>query len=147
MVPNGILNNPALEYVRQWLMSRTQILAVVDMHRDLFQPKNDTQTSMVLLRRLSADEEEEASHGRIDYQVFMAVAEAVGHDKRGKTTYRRTSEGEDVLVRRDERVTEIDPETGLEVLKVVEMTDRLVDDELPEVAAAYRDWLAEQADS
>ena len=48
VIPNGILNNPGLAYVRQWLLRNVQILAVVDMQRDLFQPKNDTQTSMVL---------------------------------------------------------------------------------------------------
>ena len=53
VIPNGILNNPALGYVRTWLMQNTQVLAIVDMARELFQPKNDTQTSMVLARRLS----------------------------------------------------------------------------------------------
>jgi type I restriction enzyme M protein len=42
VVPNGILNNPGLAYVRDWLTTRTQILGIVDMQRDLFQPHNDT---------------------------------------------------------------------------------------------------------
>lgn len=49
VIPNGILNNPSLEYVRSWLLLNAQLIAVVDMQRDLFQPKNDTQTSMVLI--------------------------------------------------------------------------------------------------
>src|SRR5207253_7060396 len=61
VIPNGILNNPALGYVRQWLIHNTQIIAVVDMARELFQPKNDTQTSMILMRRLSASERELAA--------------------------------------------------------------------------------------
>lgn len=44
VIPNGILNNPSLEYVRSWLLLNAQLIAVVDMQRDLFQPKNDTQT-------------------------------------------------------------------------------------------------------
>ena len=56
VLPNGILNNPALGYVRHWILRNAQVIAVVDMARELFQPKNDTQTSMVLLRRLSASE-------------------------------------------------------------------------------------------
>ncbi len=55
VIPNGILNSPALEYLRVWMLRNVQILAVVDMQRDLFQPKNDTQTSMVLMRRLSGE--------------------------------------------------------------------------------------------
>ncbi|MDP2601080.1 MAG: N-6 DNA methylase [Deltaproteobacteria bacterium] len=39
VIPNGILNNPALGYVRQWLLTHTQILSVVDMARDRFQPR------------------------------------------------------------------------------------------------------------
>lgn len=144
VIPNGILNNPALEYVRQWLLENTQILAVVDMARELFQPKNDTQTSMVLMRRLSAEERAHARASRLDYPIFMAVAEKVGHDKRGVTIFRRTETGDDVLVSRMETVADIDPDSGIEVLRQVEVHERLVDDELPEVATAYRRWLSEQ---
>ncbi len=75
VIPNGILNNPSLAYVRQWLLTKVQPLAVVDMHRDLFQPGNDVQTSMVFMRRLSEDEEHTAMLSGLDYPVFMAVAE------------------------------------------------------------------------
>lgn len=145
VIPNGILNNPGLAYVRNWLVQQAQILAVVDMQRDLFQPANDTQTSMVLMRRLSSDERVAAAETGLDYPLFMAVAEKVGHDKRGNVIYRRTPDGEDALVRRLETIKEIDPQTGAEVLREIEITERQVDDELPEVAAAYLRWLREQA--
>ena len=60
-----------------------KIVAVVDMARDLFQPKNDTQTSMLLMRRLAPEERRLAEVGRLDYPVFMAVTQKIGHDKRG----------------------------------------------------------------
>lgn len=144
VIPNGILNNPGLAYVRQWLVRHAQILAVVDMHRDLFQPGNDTQTSMVLMRRLAAEEVAEAETKGLDYPLFMAVAEKVGHDKRGNVVYRRTEDGSDALVKRSETAVEIDQETGEEVLRDIEVTERLVDDELPEVAEAYLRWLGNQ---
>lgn len=144
VIPNGILNNPGNAYVRQWLVRHAQILAVVDMHRDLFQPGNDTQTSMVLLRRLSPDEVAEAHTSGLDYPLFMAVAEKVGHDKRGSVVYRRTDDGADALVKRVETVIEIDQESGDEVLRDIEVTERLIDDELPEVAEAYLRWLGAQ---
>ena len=34
VIPNGILNNPSLEYVRSWLLLNAQLIAVVDMQRD-----------------------------------------------------------------------------------------------------------------
>lgn len=143
VIPNGILNNPALGYVRSWMLRNTQIVAVVDMARELFQPKNDTQTSMILIRRLSA--EERAAVEQLEYPVFMAVAERVGKDKRGNVVYRQTPSGEDVIVRTTERVREIDPITGSASMVEVETKDRVVDDELPAVAAAFLDWVEEHA--
>ncbi|MHB8868394.1 MAG: N-6 DNA methylase [Thermoleophilia bacterium] len=145
VIPNGILNNPGLAYVRRWILENAQVVAVVDMHRDLFQPKNDTQTSMVLMRRLSAAEKKKATTAGLDYPVFMAIAEKIGHDKRGGTIYRRNEEGEDVLVAREETVSEIDRATGAEVWVTRKVTERLVDDELPEVATAYLRWLGAHA--
>lgn len=147
VIPNGILNNPHLGYVRQWLMHHAQILAVVDMNRDLFQPKNDTQTSTVLMRRLSADEEQIALAKGLDYPVFLAMAEKIGHDKRGKAIYRRSPDGKDIIVERREHVTEVDPSTGHEVVREIAVKDRVIDDELPQVADAYDLWLLEQTHS
>lgn len=145
VIPNGILNNPGNAYIRDWILKHAQILAVVDMQRDLFQPGNDTQTSMVLMRRLSDEESAEAEATGLDYPLFMAVAEKIGHDKRGNLIYRRTADGEDALVKRVETIAEIDQETGTEVMREVEVTERQIDDELGEVAAAYRSWLEAQA--
>ena len=144
VIPNGILNNPSTAYVRHWLLAKAQILAVVDMQRDLFQPGNDTQTSMVLMRRLSADEEATAATTGLDYPLFMAVAEKIGHDKRGSVVWRRLADGSDALIKRVEAIAEIDQQTGNEVLREIEVTERQIDDELPEVANAYRQWLGEQ---
>lgn len=142
VIPNGILNNPGLGYVRQWLLTKAQILAVVDMHRDLFQPNNDTQTSMVLLRRLSQDEEAAARNGGLDYPIFMAVAEKVGQDRRGNVIFRRTDDGEDIVVSRTDTIAEIDPATGNEILRQIETIERQIDDDLPEVATEYLRWLS-----
>ena len=140
VLPNGILNNPALGYVRQWIRRNTQILAVVDMARELFQPKNDTQTSMVLLKKPSADEFGITLDG-LDYPVFMAIAEKVGKDRRGNTIYKRDASGDDVLAVHIDTVVELD-EDGNEVYRELQIKERLVDDELDDVAMAYRRWLA-----
>lgn len=145
VIPNGILNNPALGYVRHWLMENTQVLAVVDMARELFQPKNDTQTSMVLLRRLSEEEKALANAGELNYPIFMAVTTSIGHDKRGNTIFRRNDAGDDILVERVDTIAQIDRETGQEVLRQVIVEERLIDDELPDVAQAYLKWLDDQS--
>jgi len=140
VTPNGILNNPTLGYVRQWILRNTQVIAVIDMQRDLFQPKNDTQTSMVLLRRLDSNERQMASQGKLDYPIFMAVAEKIGHDKRGNLIYRRSKTGDDVLINKKEVIHEIDPDTDYERSYEVEVKERVVDDELPEVADSFLQW-------
>ena len=145
VIPNGILNNPALGYVRTWLMQNTRILAVVDMARELFQPKNDTQTSMVLAQRLTAEERSAVEEGKfLKYPIFMASTEYVGHDKRGNVLYKRNDVGDDIMVTRAERRVVIDPESGVERFVMVDVSERMVNDELADVARAYRerDWMA-----
>ncbi len=142
VIPNGILNNPALEYVRQWMLRNTQIIAVVDMARELFQPKNDTQTSMVILRRLNAEERKIAEKRGLDYPLFMAVAEKIGHDKRGNVIYRQDKNGDDIVLLRREAITL--NQAGKEIAKEVTFKERVIDDELSEVAEAFLNWLGEQ---
>ncbi len=133
VMPNGLLNNPGLGYLRYWLLQKAQVLAVVDMQRNLFMPGNDTQTSMVLLRRKAAGEPQ------YDYPIFMAIADAVGHDKRGKTLYKRNPDGTLVL---QERVVERERVVDGAVLREqLIVRAPVVDDDLDDVATAYLDWL------
>jgi type I restriction enzyme M protein len=140
VMPNGLLNNPGLGYFRQCILKQAQLLAVVDMHRDLFQPRNDTQTSMVLLRKWSAGESI-ISHG--DYPVFMAIADSVGHNKRGNTIYKRAPDGS-LLLHETTKTHRIPKADGSFDEVEVKANEPIVDDELDDVAAAYHQWLAEQ---
>ncbi|MGH7745684.1 MAG: hypothetical protein ACREQ5_12980, partial [Candidatus Dormibacteria bacterium] len=65
--------------------------------------------------------------------------------KRGNVIYRRTETGDDAMISRVETVREIDPGNGDEILRQVEIRERHVDDELPEVATAYLRWLGAQS--
>jgi type I restriction enzyme M protein len=140
VLPNGLLNNPGLCYFRQCILAQAQLLAVVDMHRDLFQPRNDTQTSMVLLRKWSEGESAE-SHG--DYPVFMAIADKVGHNKRGNTVFKRAPDGS-LLLADTVRTRRVPKADGTFEEVAVTTTAPIVDDELNDVAEAYHHWLAEQ---
>jgi len=84
------------------------------------------------------EEEAIAASPGLKYDIFMAVAESIGHDKRGATKYRRTPTGEDVLRKRTELVPTPDG------FREIEVGDRVVDDELPDVGEAYRRWLSGQ---
>lgn len=140
VLPNGLLNNPGLAYFRQCILAQAQLLAVVDMHRDLFQPRNDTQTSMVLLRKWSAGETA-ATHG--DYPVFMAIADSVGHNKRGATIYKRAPDGS-LLLHETVKKHRIPKSDGSFEEVEIKAKEPIVDDELDDVAETYHRWLAEQ---
>lgn len=43
-------------------------------------------------------DEEEKSGVMADYNIFMAMVEKVGHDKRGNPTFKRDKEGNEILI-------------------------------------------------
>ncbi|RKM61538.1 N-6 DNA methylase [Butyrivibrio sp. XB500-5] len=143
VIPNGILNNPSLEYVRYWILHNVRLLAVVDMQRDLFQPGNDTQTSMVLMRRFSEEEVALSYENKIDYPVFMAVAEKIGHDKRGVAIYKRDAEGNEIVSESSNQEESIDPVTGQTVIFSSDSKERVIDDDTVDVPKAYKKWQEE----
>lgn len=99
VLPDAILGAPGLLYVRYWMIRHCRIVASIDLHPDTFQPRNGTQTSVLILQKKT---EEEINRGTMpDYEIFMAQVKAVGHDKRGNTLYRRNEEGEEILVPAD----------------------------------------------
>lgn len=74
---------------RKWLLEKVQITAIVDLPREAFQPHTGTKTSLVFLKKVKNIPE--------DYPIFMAVSEAVGHDRRGTPLYRKDTSGRNLL--------------------------------------------------
>lgn len=99
VLPDAILGAPGLLYVRYWMIKHCRIVASIDLHPDTFQPRNGTQTSVLILQKKT---EEEINRGTMpDYEIFIAQVKAIGHDKRGNIVYRRNEEGEEILVPAD----------------------------------------------
>jgi type I restriction enzyme M protein len=103
VLPDAILGAPGLLYVRHWMLTHCRIVASIDLHPDTFQPRNGTQTSVLVLQKKTEEEiNREAIQGQLqDYEIFMAQVKAIGHDKRGNHVYRRNDEGEEILVPSD----------------------------------------------
>ena len=99
VLPDSILGAPGLGYIREWLIKNTRIVASIDLHQDTFQPKNGTQTSVLILQKKSDEQKRrELESGQIaDYSIFMAMIEKVGHDKRGNPVFRRDKDGNEIL--------------------------------------------------
>jgi len=99
-VADAILGSPGLGYIRQWIIKHAKIIASIDLHADTFQPRNGTQTSVLFLQKKSQQEIdlEEKSRTMADYSIFMAMAERIGHDKRGNPIFKRDKYGNEILV-------------------------------------------------
>lgn len=145
VLPDGILGSPGLAYVREWILQQTRVLASIDLHADTFQPRNSTQTSLLILERKKFDEIEleTAAGKKRDYELFMALANHIGHDKRGNVTYVRDAEGNELVETRKERQRE--DQDGKVIYKTAEIRQKLIDDNTQGIATAFRSWLSEQA--
>ncbi|MDN7802166.1 HsdM family class I SAM-dependent methyltransferase [Burkholderia gladioli] len=144
VLPDGILGTPGQGYVREWILTHARVLASVDLHPDTFQPNVSVQTSVLVLER-KTDEEialEEAAGRKRDYSVFMAVANHVGHDKRGNRTYVRDSKGNEIVEEVEETVREM--EDGKPIYKKQKNQRKVVDDNTMQIAQAFQKWLSEQ---
>lgn len=144
VLPDGILGSPGLGYVREWILRNTRVLASIDLHPDTFQPHVSVQTSVLVLER-KTDEEiaVEAAAGRLnDYEVFMAVANHIGHDKRGNVTYVRDRKGNEIVEEVEETLKEY--EDGKPVYKKQRTQRKVIDDNTLQIAQAFRSWLYEQ---
>lgn len=144
VLPDGILGSPGLGYVRQWILEHAKILASIDMHPDTFQPFVSIQTSLLVLERKTDDlvAIEKAAGQMNDYRIFMAVANHVGHDKRGNTTYVRDPKGNEIVEEFTEQVKEY--EGGIPVLRHQKTRRKVLDDNTQQIAQEFRQWLSEQ---
>lgn len=144
VLPDGILGSPGLGYVREWILQNTRVLASVDLHPDTFQPHVSVQTSVLVLER-KTDEEisvEKAADRMNDYEVFMALANHIGHDKRGNVTYVRDKKGNEIVQEVEETLKEY--EEGKPVYKKQRTRRKVIDDNTLQIAQAFRTWLYEQ---
>ena len=145
VLPDSILGNPGLGYIHHWLIERTRIIASIDLHEDAFQPGNGTQTSVLILQKKSEEEIiAEKLSGIKPYNIFMAVVEKVGHDKRGNTLFKRDEQGNEVWVSEDPNVSEIGEVAENEFIYETESRIRIIDDQSREVPAVFDQWKQEE---
>jgi type I restriction enzyme M protein len=144
VLPDGILGGPGTGYVREWILTHTRVLASIDLHPDTFQPNVSIQTSILVLQRKTQQEIdlEKAARRKKDYNIFMAVANHIGHDKRGNKTYVRDRKGNEIFEENERKVKEyID---GKPVYRAIKTLDKVLDDNTQQIATVFRQWLSEQ---
>ncbi len=87
VLPRQILSghDPAVVEIRKWMLTRMRILAVVDLPPETFRPYTGTITSLLFAERDSSPPD--------DYDIYMAAARYVGHDRRGNPLIQRREDG------------------------------------------------------
>lgn len=143
LLPDGLLGNPAQEYVRWWILRHCEVLASVDLPVEPFKVTvkeyglTPALPSLLLLRRRSQEELINTEHP--EYKVFMAVVDRAGVDSRGALLFRRAPDGEE-LIFEDEIVERVRKGGEVEIRRVTRRCRR-VHDELPIVAEKFREFV------
>lgn len=82
VLPDGILTNSSLQGVRDWLLQRFQLLAVVSLPQAAFQHAGaGVKASVVFVRKRGEDEKPDDAEA-----IFMAAPENIGYDATGRKT-------------------------------------------------------------
>ena len=98
VLPEGVFGNPSDRYIWEYVSSVSSVIGVVSLPQETFQPSTHTKTSVLFLEK-----------NRVRRNLFMAIANSVGHNKNGKPIFKT------------------DADTGVEVL----------DDDVPAIAENY----------
>jgi len=76
VLPDSILTNSSLQYVRDFIVKRGKILAVISLPHQAFVPSGaGVKSSLFFLEKTQKENE--------NYKVFMSVAKHIGYDERG----------------------------------------------------------------
>ena len=88
VLPQGIFNNPSLAYVRNFIIAKARILAVIGLHPNTFKPHTGTKTSVLVIQKLKENEKLEPN-----YEIFMAISEKGGKNNSGDYIYQKDASG------------------------------------------------------
>lgn len=89
VLPQGVLNNTNMQYIREFLFDKARILAVVGLHGNTFKPHTGTKTSVLFLQKWGGN----AGEPLKDYPIFMAVSKKAGKDNSGDYVFKKDGKG------------------------------------------------------
>ena len=78
ILPDGILTNSSLQYVREWILEHFKLLWVISLPQDAFRYYGaGVKSSVVVMQKWGAEKEQ-------NYNIFMATAEKIWIDSTGR---------------------------------------------------------------
>ena len=125
VLPDGILSNSSLEYVRQWIMDHARVLAVVSLPPETFIPfGSGPKASVLFLQKLPKEELKKLK--KEGYEIFFASVKKIGYDVRGREIYKRDEKGE--IIKDEEGIPIIDTDVPnvIEAFKAFRIKKNLI---------------------
>ena len=89
VLPEGIFGNPSDRYIWEYLKSNGQILGIISLDQNTFQPYTCNKTSILFYTKLK--------NVPSDYKIDFGIVDYVGHDKDGKELYKLNKDGTEKL--------------------------------------------------
>lgn len=89
VMAKGQLDNREAFAIRKTICTQAQILAVVNLHEDTFEPFCGSKASVIFLRK--------QAHIPSDYRIFMAISNKVGQTSRGESIFKKDAEGNPII--------------------------------------------------
>ncbi len=96
VLPQGIFNNSGLQYIREAVLDKCRLLAVVGLHGNVFKPHTGTKTSVLLVQKWTDDSCDYPNicpkpvadaDGNIDYPIFFATMQKASKNNSGEKIY------------------------------------------------------------
>lgn len=140
VLPDGILGNPNTLPIREWILDKYKILASADLAVEAFLPQVGVQASLLFLQKKTEVERQLAQDSAEDYDVFMAIAEKLGKDRRGNPIYLRDEDGAELLFDTETQYI-ITKKDGTSEVKTRREKLKQLDDDLPKITEAYFKFL------
>lgn len=103
VLPQGVFNNSNMEYVRDYLLDKARILAVVGLDVNTFKPHTGIKTSVIFLQKWGEKEKPMK-----DYPIFMAVSKKSGKNNSGEYVYRKDKDGNLIFDEQGKKILEHD---------------------------------------
>jgi len=98
VLPQGRFNNSSDERIRDYIMERARLIAIVGLDINTFKPHTGTKTSVLFVQKWNDDPDKGPYNPKLeDYEIFMAVSEKSGKDNSGQEIYKTDENGERLL--------------------------------------------------
>ena len=94
VLPQGRFNNSTDEYIREYIMEKARILAVVSIGGNSFKPHTGTKNSLLFVQKWNDDPTTGAFCPlKQNYPIFFAVSQKSGKDNAGDYVYKTETDG------------------------------------------------------